>query len=238
MHLYIILSMKNYLIILSGGTGSRMHSDIPKQYLQVNGKTILQYTLECFDFSLFEKIVIVVADQWKSFVEDFVSNNFDTNKILFAKAGSSRQESIFNGMTALVKIADAEDIVVIHDGARACLSKDLINRLLEANRSSDGVMPVLPVKDTMYLSKDGKQISSLLNRDEIFSGQAPESFKFGKYYKINKELTIKELENVRGSSEIAFINGMKIALIEGDEANYKITTPQDLNRFKNSIEGR
>lgn len=230
--------MKNYLIILSGGTGSRMHSDIPKQYIQVNNKPILQYTLECFDFSLFEKIVIVLADEWKSFVDGFVKVNFENDKIIFARAGSSRQESILNGMEVLEKLADENDIVVIHDGARACLSRDLIIRLLEANRNFDGAMPVLPVKDTMYLSKDGKQISSLLNRNEIFSGQAPESFKYGKYYKINKGLTPKELENVRGSSEIAFNNGMDIALIEGDEANFKITTPQDLNRFRNYIKGQ
>lgn len=224
--------MSNYLILLSGGIGSRMKSNIPKQYLEINGKPILYYTLSSFDFSIFNKIVIVVADEWKDFVVNKICSSFPADKIDFAKAGESRQDSILNGMLRIEDIAVDEDIVVIHDGVRPFVTQKLVNDLIEANKSYDGVMPVLPVKDTIYCSKDGEEISSLLNRNELFSGQAPESFKFGKYFDINKNLSKDELNNIKGSSEIAFKNNLSVGLIEGDENNFKITTLADLERFK------
>ena len=224
--------MNDYLIILSGGTGSRMKSSIPKQYIEIKEKPILFYTIKCFDLSLFSKVVIVVSDEWKPYVTDMVSREFDNSKFLYANAGASRQESILNGLQVLVNLAVDDDNVVIHDGARANLSEKLIKELLENGKYYDGVMPVLPVKDTIYVSKNGKEISNLLNRDELYRGQAPELFNFQKYYKINNKLSSEELASIRGSSEIAFKNNMKIGLIEGDESNFKITTPEDLDVFK------
>lgn len=230
--------MSNYLIILSGGVGTRMGADIPKQYLVVEKKPILYYTVHCFDFSLFKKVVIVASDSWRDFITNSVCNDLDSCMILFAPAGKSRQESILNGMSALREMAADDDIVVIHDGARPNLSKELVKNLIEANDNYDGVMPVLKVKDTVYRSIDGKQISSLLNRDELYAGQAPESFKFGLYYRINTILSEDELANVRGSSEIAFAKNLSIGFIAGEESNFKITTPDDLERFKQILVDR
>jgi 2-C-methyl-D-erythritol 4-phosphate cytidylyltransferase len=92
-------------------------------------------------------------------------------------------------------------------------------------------MPVIPVKDTIYMSKDGKHIHGLLNRDELFAGQAPESFRFHKYLAIHEKLTDREIGKIRGSSEIACQYGMEIALVEGSEENFKITTMEDLHRL-------
>lgn len=227
--------MSNYLIILSGGIGSRINSDRPKQYIEVNGKPILYYTLSCFEFSLFKKIVIVVADCWKDYVIEKVCCDLDLSKIVYAPAGDSRQESILNGLKIIKKHATDNDIVVIHDGVRSFVSNKLVFNMLELNKRYDGVMPILHVNDTIYVSKDGKEISSLLNRDELYLGQSPESFKFGKYFEINSRLSKEELANIRGSSEIAFKNALSIGLIYGEECNFKITTPSDLERFKRII---
>ena len=223
--------MKNSLIILSGGTGSRMKSDIPKQYIEVYGKPVISYTLNSFDFFLFENIVIVVADFWKDYVMKICRNDFPNNYFTYAPAGASRQESILNGLKVLKGKAVNDDIVIIHDAARPYCSNELVEKLLSACNTANGAMPVLPVKDTVYLSNDGSEISSLLDRDKLFCGQAPEAFKYGRYLEINEKLSSEDLAKVRGSSEIAFRNGMKIALVEGDEANFKITTPADLERF-------
>ena len=225
----------NYLIVLSGGVGTRMMADRPKQYLEVNGKPIIQYTLECFDYSIFHKVIVVVSDDWKDFVRNMIVQNFDGENFLFASAGMSRQESVLNGLRSITNITD-EDIVVIHDAARACLNKNLVVALIDACKKYDGAMPVLPVKDTIYLSKDALTIGGLLKRDELFAGQAPEAFNLRKYLKINEELSKEELELVRGSSEIAYKNNMTIGLIKGDENNFKITTPNDLERFKSLLD--
>ena len=112
------------------------------------------------------------------------------------------------------------------------VSDDIINQCIELLEESDGAMPVLPVKDTVYLSVNGKTISSMLNRDEVYAGQAPESFKFGKYFDANMALSDEDLLSIRGSSEVAFRNGMNIRLFRGSDSNYKITTLNDLKRFE------
>ena len=181
----------NNVIILSGGSGVRMGSDVPKQYIIVNSKPIIYY---CYNqFLLNEKIdgiVIVANDSWHSFIGTHL--DIKNKKFLgFAKAGSSRQESVLNGLTVLKKFSNEDDIVLIHDAARPNITQKMICDCLEMDRY-DGIMPALPCKDTLYMSNDGKTICSLLNRDLLYAGQSPESFRFGKYYEININTSMKE----------------------------------------------
>lgn len=96
---------------------------------------------------------------------------------------------------------------------------------------------MLPMKDTVYLSKDGKVVTELLNRSEIFAGQAPEVFRFDKYYVANKILLPKRILEINGSTEPAIMAGMDIAMIPGDERNFKVTTRADLEKFREIVEG-
>lgn len=224
----------NYAVILSGGVGSRMGLDMPKQYFSVAGKPIVQYVLETVEkHDKIDGYIVVVAKEWQSFVEEILGNS---RKFLgFAGAGANRQLSIYNGLMALNGVAKDDDLVLVQDAARANTSAGLINRCLNVKSDEDGAMPVLPMKDTVYLSKDGKKVSELLNRSEIFAGQAPESFRFGKYLAANEALLPEAIMMINGSTEPAIKAGMKIALIEGEESNFKITTPEDLNRFEQVV---
>ena len=87
------------------------------------------------------------------------------------------------------------------------------------------------MKDTVYLG-DGRQITSLLEREKVYAGQAPEAFVLGKYYEANKSLIPDKIEQINGSTEPAILAGMDIAMIPGDEGNFKITTQADLERFR------
>ena len=109
---------------------------------------------------------------------------------------------------------------------------------MEGCKEADGVLPVVPVKDTLYQSKDGKSITSLLNRNELFAGQAPEAFRFGKYLELHEQMPREELLKINGSTEIAYKGGLKIKLIKGDVMNFKITTPEDLTNFETIINQR
>lgn len=229
----------NIAIILAGGTGTRLGTDIPKQYIEVLGKPIISYCLDKFEkHSHIDKIVIVASEMWHDYITTCIQKYCVTKFSGYAPAGSSRQHSIVNGLIKAKSIgADQNDNIIIHDAARPNVSKTIITQCLDGIFGYDGVMPVLPVKDTIYLSEDGKKISSLLNRDQLYAGQAPESFKFGKYFEINNKLTENDLSKVRGSSEIAYRYGLKIHMIQGDEHNYKITTKEDLNKFIREIGG-
>lgn len=130
------------------------------------------------------------------------------------------------------------DNIIIHDAARPNVSERIISQCMDKLSEYDGAMPVLPVKDTIYLSENGENITSLLNRDQLYAGQAPESFKYGKYLEIHNGMTEEDLSKVRGSSEIAYRHGLKICMIPGDECNYKITTKKDLNKFVREMEER
>ena len=230
----------NFAIILSGGIGKRMQSNgIPKQYLEVENMPIISYTLLPFEACQnIEKIVIVAAEEWKENIKKWCAE-YKISKLAdtMASAGSSRQESILNGLRVCMQYSESEnDLVIIHDAVRPLITTALLDTcILSVEPQYDGCMPVLPVKDTIYQSQTGKEISQLLDRNLLYAGQAPEVFRLKKYYTLNSSVTSGTLTNTRGSSEIAFQHGMNIRLIPGDENNYKLTTPEDLARFKNSI---
>ncbi|MBR6979101.1 MAG: 2-C-methyl-D-erythritol 4-phosphate cytidylyltransferase [Prevotella sp.] len=230
----------NIGIILSGGVGTRMGAGIPKQYMEVANTPIIGYCLDTFiKHPMIDKLIVGCAEEWREFVKDVAEKLHCEKSITFAIPGETRQYSIFNALKVAADIgADEGDRVIIHDAARPLVSATLIASCLEACKESDGVLPVIPVKDTIYQSRDGIGISNLLNRNELFAGQAPEAFVFGKYYALHKAMTHEELVLINGSTEIAFKGGMSIKLIRGDEMNFKITTSEDLSNFKNIIQHR
>lgn len=221
-------------IILSGGSGTRLGGDIPKQYLEVSGQPIIMHGLGCFEkHPAIDSIIIVAAGAWQGFLSTHLQAAGISKFKGFAEAGRTRQHSIWNGLQA-AKASGTQDTdgVIIHDAARPHVSCCLLDACIDALEVADGALPVIPAKDTLYLSHSGACIDGLLNRDEIFAGQAPESFNFGKYYVIHATATDEQLAATRGSCEIAHRHGMKIKLVPGDENNYKITTKVDLEKFQ------
>lgn len=224
----------NIALILSGGVGTRVCSEIPKQYIEVCGKSIISYCIDVFaKHDLIDKIQIVADNHW----HDIILKQSDNKKISgFSKPGENRQLSIYNGLRDIRRYAEDDDIVVIHDAARPLVTERLITDCIEAAAEHDGALPVIAMKDTMYYSEDGKNVSSLLQRDKLFAGQAPEAFKIGKYLEANELLLPDKILQINGSTEPAVLAGMDIALINGDEQNFKITTKEDLVRFERIME--
>ena len=228
----------NIAIVLSGGSGTRLGASIPKQYIKVYNKPIIMYCVETLlGNPHIDALVICLAESWKNFVLKYIKDINSCKPIYYAQGGKTRQLSIFNALKKLEqdKFQD-NDIVLIHDSARPRLSDELINRCINVCKKHDGVLPILPIKDTIYLSKDKKHISGLLDRNELFAGQAPEAFKFGKYLSIHNKMPINELKNIKGSTEIAYKFGLDIAITEGDEKNFKITTMEDLELFEQIVQ--
>lgn len=227
----------NIAVILSGGVGSRMGINTPKQYIEVLGIPVIWYCLKTFVNSpLIDSIIIVRADDWSGYVEEQISSLETHIPVCFAEPGETRQYSIYNALHEAQKHgASPDDIVIIHDAARPLVSGNLIKACLDGCKEADGVLPVISVKDTLYQSVDGSHISNLLNRNELFAGQAPEAFRFGKYKALHEQMSREELLKINGSTEIAYKGGMNIKLIKGDEMNFKITTPEDLSNFESII---
>ena len=235
----------NFAILLSGGTGSRMGADIPKQYIEVEGQPIIYYTLyNILSYKDIKGIIIVSAPEWKEYITNqihkldmYLDDDF---RVIFTLPGDNRQGSIFNGLNALkgaYELSD-DDLVLVHDAVRPLLSAAQIDEYFGGVKGCDGLIPVLPMKDTVYFSNEGKKIDQLLDRSRIYAGQAPEIFNVIKYIDANKKLSYEEIMSINGSTEPAIIAGMDIKMVPGDEKNFKITTPEDLERFKDIIRNR
>lgn len=240
----------NIALILSGGTGTRVGGKIPKQYITVCGRPVIGYCLEVFmNHPAIDAVQIVADRSWRNFVKECLEETDhrtleqscgetqngqrpDAKWRGFSEPGENRQRSVLNGLEDILAYADREDVVIIHDAARPMVTEQFITSCLAAIKGHEGVLPVLPMKDTVYQSKGENKISSLLDRDSIFAGQAPEAFLLGRYYDANRAMLPDRILEVKGSTEPAVLAGMDVIMIDGDERNFKITTQQDLRRFQ------
>ncbi|MXP78061.1 NTP transferase domain-containing protein [Lachnospiraceae bacterium WCA-9-b2] len=227
-------------LILSGGTGTRLGFDIPKQYIEVNGRPIISYSIESLSsHNELDAIQIVADPVWQGQIQDWLAEEGECGKFRgFSSPGGNRQLSILNGLKDIREYAKDSDYVFIHDAARPLLTEKQITDCIAGAFGHDGVLPVLPMKDTVYSSTDGKKISALLNRSEIYAGQAPEVFQLGSYYEANCRLLPDKIWQINGSTEPAILAGLDVVMIPGDEGNFKITTKEDLERFRKILDDK
>ena len=219
----------NTALILAGGIGTRLGGNLPKQYIEVCGKPIIGYCLDAFERNRDVDAIRIVAEKsWHAFILKWTGAKFRG----FSMPGRSRQLSVFHALEDIRPESADDDLVIVHDAARPLVTERLISECIKNCAGHDGVMPALPLKDTVYASKDGCRVSGLLDSDGIYAGQSPEVFRLGIYYEANRRLLPERILRINGSAEPAVLAGMDIALIPGDENNFKITTGADLEGFR------
>lgn len=231
----------NIAVILAGGTGSRIDSGIPKQFIEIKGKPMICFCLETFfAHEDIDGIQIVADKAWREYILRHIleiEKHFGVPKKFrgFSEPGVNRQMSIYHGLKDIREYAKDSDTVLIHDAARPFVQASQISRCFAVMEGHDGVISMLPMKDTVYMVNEGK-ICSLLDRTCIYAGQAPELFLLGKYYEANNALLPDRILSVNGSTEPAVMAGMDIWLAEGDEGNFKVTTGKDMELFRQIAE--
>ncbi len=231
----------NIALVLSGGTGTRLGGDIPKQYIEAKGRMLIAFCLDMFaKHKRIDGIWIVADPAWQDKITDECQRQGIPDGVIkgYSLPGKTRQLSILNGIRDIASLfrssargSDNEQVVIIHDAARPNLTAEYVDKCLDALEGYDGVMPVLPMKDTVYYSESGKSVDKLLDRSCIYAGQAPEVYRLGKYLEACERLIAEEIYKISGSTEPAIMAGLNVAMIPGDENNYKITTQKDLERF-------
>jgi 3,4-dihydroxy-2-butanone 4-phosphate synthase/2-C-methyl-D-erythritol 4-phosphate cytidylyltransferase len=215
----------NYALILAGGVGSRMKSDLPKQYLELEGKPILAHALSPFEESpLIKKIILVVEERMTNYCKDKIIDKYGFKKIQLVTGGELRQESVFNGIMAITE-KDC-DYLIIHDAARPLIKKMDIEKLIRSKKNCDGVAPIIPLADDIVRSDNGL-LTEVLSREGLYSMQTPMIFKFDKLKKAHLNARKDRFKATEDAKLILREQG-KIRLIEGSPYYYKIVFPQDL----------
>ena len=212
----------DYIIIVAGGKGLRMGSDIPKQFLPIGGKPVLMRTLERFrEYSEDLQIILVLPEAQQDYWQDICQKyNFQVEYLL-ANGGQTRFHSVQNGL-ALVP-DDAEGVVGVHDGVRPFPSIEVIRNCFETARTAKAVIPVIPVVETVrHLEKEG---SVTVPRGDYRLVQTPQTFDIQLLKAANRQ---PYNDGFTDDASVVESYGYQITLVEGNRENIKITTPYDL----------
>lgn len=197
--------MKNIAILTAGGTGTRTHQDLPKQFLTVENKPILIYTLEAFQqHPSIDEIYVACLEGWSA-VLDAYARQFNITKLKkIVTGGSTGQESIYNGLKAIKEDHEStSDIVVmIHDGNRPMLPQDVITDNLVKQKKYGSAVTVIPTTEVVFVSKDGIESNEALNRDELWRTQTPHSYAFDELWKVHNQAIKDGVTNMAASCSL------------------------------------
>lgn len=220
---------KNIAIILAGGSGSRMNLEIPKVFVKIHQKYLLEYSMIQFQKNdLIDEILLVVPKNYLSISEEAIKPKYSkVTQVL--QGGTSRYESSYTGVNA-VKQNDAK--VLIHDAARPFISQNMIKKSIEALEKFDAVNILAPVSDTLVQLKD-HQFSHLIDRQQIRKAQTPQSFSLSSIKKAHK--LARNTPSIEITDDFGLVHQFKTGThswIEGSQMNFKITYPEDLEFAK------
>lgn len=217
---------KTTALIPCAGQGKRMGSAVNKLFLDLGGRPLLAYTLDLFQGnSLIDEVVLIVNENEKDYCRREVVDKYRYSKIRqLVSGGMERQESVFNGLRHL----DQEPgLVLIHDGARPFLSRDTLERAVEAGWEKGAAVVGVPVKDTIKVTNADYTVKVTPDRQYLWQVQTPQVFK--------KNIILKAYEEAvnngwRGTDDASFVErmGLPVYMVKGDYRNIKITTPEDL----------
>lgn len=217
--------------IVAGGIGSRMAKDIPKQYININGKPIIIHTIEKFyNIEEIDKIAVLCPKDWIDYTKDLINKYIsDSSKITVLEGGSSRNETMMNGIKYFKTLSeDKRDILITHDAVRPFVTKEIIEKNIEMARKVDACDTVIPATDTIVKSEDGMIIDDVPDRSSLYHSQTPQTFDMQKlmdyYYNIDE----KYYDKITDGAAIFRYNNDKVYLVQGDGRNIKVTYPYDL----------
>ncbi len=225
-------------IVLAGGKGTRMGSQIPKQYLPIAGKQLLWYTLRAFTESEVTDIVLVVGSgevelRYREYVEQYGFTKISA----IVEGGKERYDSVMCGLAAIPGEMDDTRVVLVHDAARACILPRTIHDVIVSAREHGACIVAVPVKDTIKVSVDGKTVSATPSRDTLWTVQTPQGFSCGllrrAYAKMvdmrdNQPETFRQFTITDDACVVETFLQCPVFIVPGEYTNIKVTTPEDM----------
>ena len=225
--------MKNIALIIAGGSGARMHQNIPKQFLTVNARPVIVYTLEAFqNHPEIDEIAVVCIEGWESVLWAY-ANQFNITKLKHViPGGKNGQDSIRNGVFELEKNHSKDDVVLIHDAIRPMVSAEIISDCIRVTQLHGNAITVIPCAEAMMQTEDGLVSTGSYPRDNLKRTQTPQGFHIGKICDLHRRALQLGITNSVASCTLMIELGEQVYFSAGSEKNIKLTTVEDLDIFK------
>lgn len=225
----------NIAIIFAGGSGVRMGSGIPKQFLQVDGKPVLVHTLKLFQYHRkIDKIYLSVLEDYIPYAESLIDEYRITKVAGVMAGGKTAQDSIYLALKKAAEENDEDSVVLLHDGVRPFVSYDVISENIRSVREKGNAITCTPCYETILLSKNGESVDTVPYRKETFSAQAPQSFFLKDIISYHDQIRASEngYENMVDACTIIRSLGIEAHMVQGNRGNIKVTTPEDVYMFR------
>lgn len=223
----------NIGLIIAGGSGARMHQNIPKQFLTVNERPVIVYTLEAFqNHADIDAIAVVCIEGWEQVLWAY-ANQFNITKLKYViPGGKNGQDSIRNGIYELEKHYASDDIVLIHDAIRPMVSAEIISDCIVTTKKCGCAIATIPCAEAMMKTEDGTISTGSYPRDNLKRTQTPQGFPIGKICDLHRRALKAGITNSVASCTLMIEMGEQVYFSAGSEKNIKLTTVEDIDIFK------
>ena len=225
--------MANIALIIAGGSGNRMHQNIPKQFLTVNEQPVIIYTLQAFEsHPEIDAIAVVCIQGWEQVLWAY-AKQFNITKLKnVIPGGKNGQDSIRNGVYELEKHYSPEDLVLIHDAIRPMVSAEIITDCIRVANQYGNAITVIPCAEAMIQTEDGVVSSGSYPREKLKRTQTPQAFHIGDICDLHRRALEAGITNSVASCTLMIEMGEQIYFSAGSEKNIKLTTVEDIDIFK------
>lgn len=212
-------------IVLAAGSGSRMHSDTKKQFIEINGKPVVWYSLNAFENSRVDEILLVVPEGEREYAQAEFVDKYGFKKVaMVITGGAHRYDSVYHGLEHTTG-----DYVLIHDAARPMITNEIIERCIDGVMEYKACVAGVPVKDTIKEVDEAKNVINTPDRDTLYITQTPQAFEYDLVHESYIKLFSSGDQNVTDDAMVVEQFGKhKVKFVEGSYENLKITTPEDL----------
>ena len=224
----------NVAVIIAGGVGSRMGMSVPKQFVTIDNKPVLIYTMECFqNHPMIDAIELVCIDGWQETAQRYADKYGITKLREIVTGGETGQESIRNGVYALDGVCGEDDVVVIHDGIRPLVDESVLSDVIVKCKQYGNAVTSMPYNEQIFIKDDDFSTTKYIPRETLRRVATPQAYKFGLLYEKYKEAFEKKI-GIYGSSYTNTMMvdlGVRLYFAAGSDKNIKLTTKDDLELF-------
>ena len=220
-------------LLTAAGSGTRMGQDIPKQFLHINDKPVIIYTMERFQNSpLVDAMILVTLEHWIDFIWSYAKQFKITKLKWVVPGGATGQESIYNGLSTLCRESPEDSVVMIHDGNRPMVDNDIISDSIRVYQEYGSAVAAIPCTEAVFKSPDGIVSNTSIPREQLYRTQTPHTYDLKDAMWAYEEGRAKGITGTTAICTLMNQLGREVYFSKGSEKNIKLTTLDDIEIFK------